>query len=84
MASFTSCLAATVKPTPVMTFARTAPSLAPALALSSGLKKEPAGKGMALTGVILNGLMIAGWVMLVMLLLGVGMFGTAAAVNGTA
>lgn len=39
---------------------------------------------MAVTGVILNGLMIAGWVMLVMLLLGVGMFGTAAAVNGTA
>lgn len=49
-----------------------------------GLKKEPAGKGMAVTGVILNGLMITGWVLLVMLLLGVGMFGTAAAVNGTA
>lgn len=36
------CLAATVKPTPVMTFARTAPSLAPALALSSRATK-PAG-----------------------------------------
>ena len=49
-----------------------------------GLKKEPAGKGMSVTGVILNGLMITGWVLLVMLLLGVGMFGTATAVNGTA
>lgn len=43
-----------------------------------GLKKEPAGKGMAITGVIFNGLMIAGWVVLVMMLLG---FGTAAVVS---
>lgn len=47
----------------------------------AGLKKEPAGKGMAVTGVILNGLMIAGWVLLVMMLLGLGIFGTAAAVS---
>ncbi|GAB2713953.1 DUF4190 domain-containing protein [Arthrobacter bambusae] len=50
-----------------------------------GIKKEPAGKGMAVTGIILNGLMIAGWVLLFVFLFSIGVWGTAATVNsGTA
>lgn len=32
-----------------------------------GLKRDPAGKGMAITGLILNGLMILGWALLVLI-----------------
>jgi hypothetical protein len=32
-----------------------------------GLKNKPAGKGMAITGLILNGLALLGWVLLVLL-----------------
>lgn len=46
-----------------------------------GIKKEPAGKGMAVTGIILNGLMIAGWVLLIVFLFTVGIWGAAASVN---
>ncbi|MFK4298588.1 hypothetical protein ABH924_003759 [Arthrobacter sp. GAS37] len=50
-----------------------------------GIKKEPAGKGMAITGIILNGLMIAGWVFLIVLLFGGMIWGTTATINsGTA
>lgn len=50
-----------------------------------GVKKEPAGKGMAVTGIILNGLMIAGWVLLFVFLFSLGVWGTAATVgSGTA
>ncbi|WP_416354931.1 DUF4190 domain-containing protein [Curtobacterium sp. VKM Ac-2887] len=45
-----------------------------------GIRREPAGRGMAITGLILNGIIIAGWVILflIMLLAGIGLFGTAA------
>ncbi|GAB3533259.1 hypothetical protein GCM10027403_06900 [Arthrobacter tecti] len=34
----------------------------------AGLKSEPAGRGMAITGVILNGIMILGWVLLIVIM----------------
>ncbi len=40
-----------------------------------GLRREPAGKGMAVTGVILNGIMLLGWVVLVLMVVSVGMMG---------
>jgi hypothetical protein len=36
-----------------------------------GLRREPAGRGMAVTGVILNGIMLLGWVLLVLFVFGV-------------
>jgi hypothetical protein len=42
-----------------------------------GLKREPAGRGMAVTGVILSGLMLAGWVLLIVFVTGLGIFGIA-------
>ncbi|MBT2533579.1 DUF4190 domain-containing protein [Arthrobacter sp. ISL-48] len=41
-----------------------------------GLQREPAAKGMAVTGVILNGLMLLGWALL--FLFGLSMLGLAA------
>lgn len=38
-----------------------------------GLRREPAGRGMAITGLVLNGLCLAGWVLLA--LMGFGLFG---------
>jgi len=50
-----------------------------------GIRKEPAGRGMAITGLILNGIIIAGWVILflIMLLAGIGIFGAAATSGST-
>lgn len=48
-----------------------------------GLQREPAGKGMALTGVILSGLILLVWVVIIgfFLLLSIGILGTAATVH---
>jgi hypothetical protein len=45
-----------------------------------GLNKEPAGRGMAIAGLVLNGLMLLGWVLLFIFVFGV--FG-AVATSGT-
>ncbi|WP_085528541.1 DUF4190 domain-containing protein [Kocuria massiliensis] len=45
-----------------------------------GLRKEPAGRGMAITGVILSGLIVLGWVVIFLFLFGI--IG-GAAVSGT-
>ncbi|WP_293695101.1 DUF4190 domain-containing protein [uncultured Agrococcus sp.] len=37
-----------------------------------GLKREPRGKGLAITGLILNGLCVIGWVIATIILLTVG------------
>lgn len=50
-----------------------------------GLKKEPAGRGMAVAGLILNGLFVVGWLLLIVFVFGVGFLGLAGAgVSGTA
>ncbi len=36
-----------------------------------GLRREPAGKGMARTGVILNALMLSGWALLLLFAIGI-------------
>lgn len=41
-----------------------------------GLRRDPAGRGMAVTGLILNGLFVVGWTLLILSL--VGVLGTAA------
>lgn len=42
-----------------------------------GLKREPAGKGMAIAGLILNGLMLLGWLLLIGIIVFLGgMFAT--------
>lgn len=45
-----------------------------------GLAKEPAGRGLAITGIILNGLMVIGWLILlfVLFVMGAALFGAAA------
>ena len=40
-----------------------------------GIRKEPAGRGMAITGLILNGLFVLGWALLVIFVIGVGALG---------
>jgi hypothetical protein len=42
-----------------------------------GVKREPAGRGMAVTGIILSGLMLLGWVVLIVFVVGLGVFGIA-------
>ena len=43
-----------------------------------GLRKEPAGRGMAVTGLILNGLFVVGWAaLLVIFVIGIGAAGIA-------
>ncbi|WP_417215493.1 DUF4190 domain-containing protein [Arthrobacter sp.] len=42
-----------------------------------GLRREPAGRGMAIAGVILNGVMLIGWVLLIVL--AIVIFGSLAA-----
>lgn len=37
-----------------------------------GLKREPRGKGMSITGLILNGLALLGWVIAVIIIIAVG------------
>ncbi|MDQ4503423.1 DUF4190 domain-containing protein [Sinomonas sp. ASV322] len=36
-----------------------------------GLRREPAGRGMAVAGLILNGIMLVGWVLLILVVFGV-------------
>ena len=48
-----------------------------------GLRKEPGGKGFAITGVILTGLMLIGW-LLIALVAGAGMGGLFALLFGAA
>ena len=52
-----------------------------------GLQREPAGRGMAIAGLILNGLMLVGWILIVLFVLAIagGLFATldySSAVNG--
>jgi hypothetical protein len=49
-----------------------------------GLRREPAGKGFALTGLIAGGVILLGWILLVVfyVLLLIGIFGTAVAGAG--
>ncbi|KTR37460.1 hypothetical protein NS263_15580 [Curtobacterium oceanosedimentum] len=42
-----------------------------------GVRKEPAGRGMAITGLVLNGLFVVGWALFVILVIGVGAAGIA-------
>jgi len=42
-----------------------------------GLRKEPAGRGMAITGLILNGLFVLGWALVVIAVVGIGAAGVA-------
>ncbi|WP_420367183.1 DUF4190 domain-containing protein [Curtobacterium sp. L1-20] len=37
-----------------------------------GLRKEPAGRGMAITGLVLNGLFVIGWALLILFVIGIG------------
>jgi hypothetical protein len=37
-----------------------------------GLRKEPAGRGMAITGLILNGLFVIGWALLILFVFVIG------------
>lgn len=37
-----------------------------------GLRKEPAGRGMAITGLVLNGLFVIGWALVIVLVFVVG------------
>ncbi|WP_423920418.1 DUF4190 domain-containing protein [Frigoribacterium sp. 2-23] len=48
-----------------------------------GLRKEPAGRGMAVTGLILNGLFVLGWAILVIFVLGIGFLGIASVSTST-
>lgn len=36
-----------------------------------GYRKEPAGRGMAITGIILSGLLVIGWLLLILMMMGV-------------
>lgn len=49
-----------------------------------GLRREPAGRGMALTGVIISGLILLGWVAIIGLFVALGLAGTAATVGSAA
>lgn len=40
-----------------------------------GVKREPAGRGMAVTGIILSGLMLLGWILLIVAIGGLGLYG---------
>ncbi|MFJ3030369.1 DUF4190 domain-containing protein [Curtobacterium sp. NPDC087080] len=42
-----------------------------------GLRKEPAGRGMAVTGLILNGLFVVGWALFLIVVIGIGAAGIA-------
>lgn len=44
-----------------------------------GIRREPAGHGMAVTGLVLNGIFVIGWALLILLILGV--LGSAAATS---
>lgn len=46
-----------------------------------GIRREPAGRGMAITGLILNGLFVIGWTLIVLAVIGV--LGTAAVTSTT-
>jgi hypothetical protein len=37
-----------------------------------GLRKEPAGRGMAITGLVLNGLFVVGWALVIFFVIGIG------------
>lgn len=40
-----------------------------------GAKKEPAGRGMAIAGIVINSVIMAGWVALLLFLLSIGILG---------
>jgi hypothetical protein len=46
-----------------------------------GARREPTGRGMAVTGIVLNSLILAGWVIVVLFIILVGVIGTGAALT---
>lgn len=58
--------------------------LAPGIGFALGIvgfRREPAGRGLAIAGLILNGIMLLGWALLVLVVLGIfgALFGAAVA-----
>lgn len=48
----------------------------------AGLRKEPNGRGMAIAGIVLNGLCVAGWLLVLLTIFGLFAAASGAAVYG--